>query len=274
MKYTNDFQRYTCSYNGVSCDRYGLFVLERPKIPPTIKNVSSYEVLGKDGNMYVDNGTVKDREFPLKIGFYGDENEWHRKYRAVKNWIQDNKQNKYPFDVLQFSDETKYFYHIKRMYLNTSEREANTIGAVEIMCVISGYDYAMSGFRQIDFVEGEIMNKNQQNWQPIITLDMPTQTSTKTVIEFTAGNVITDYNGNVTLDEKYKFETYINETETMMIDLSKPLVKVYKMDGTEESGLIRCKYDFETLQKPLGLKWRAKSTGAIVKCSITPLYKE
>lgn len=274
MRFFNNPNRYSAAYNNVSCNKYGLFLMERPNIPTAEDRIEEYEVLGKDGKMYIETGEVKDRDFPIKIGFFGSPSQWTDKYRAIKTWLQTPQPTILPFNTLQLADDTKYYYKVKKITLDTTEREAIDIGQAIVTLTVDGYNFKRQGFQAFPFLSTEQYNTQQQNWNPIIEFKASNTASDGEII-ITGGRIEPNYG----LTSERTLEVSIGAGETITLNLAVPIATVIINDGGEprtEEAFSRLKGDFETLISAYTIAWETRGdlVAGDITATIKPLYKE
>lgn len=269
--YNND--RYNVAYNGVSCDKYGLFLISRPSIPTAEQRITEHEVLGKNGKVYLDTGLVEDRTLSIRIGFYGTPEEWQDKYRAIKTWLQTTTSKMLPFRTLQFSDDTKFYYKVKKITIQTTEREAKDIGEAEIVFVVDGYNYLRRGFLEEEMGAGVLYNSNMLQWSPIVTISRGYDG-----IDSLARAEITSYISNAYTDFALvgdkKLSVALLQGEGIILDLSVPTAKLVSGANPITSGFNRITGSFQVLLNPNAIMWDSVTAGADLSATIKPLYRE
>lgn len=276
MGFFNNHDKYSAAYNGVSCNRYGLFLVERPNIPTAEKRILEYDVLGVDGKKYIDTGLVEDRTLEIKIGFFGSPDEWCDKYRAVKRWLKTKKPDNLPFTALQFADDTEYYYKVKKIVINTTEREAIDIGKVDIEIVIDGYNFKRQGFVLQPMIENQIYNQDFSHWSPIVTVSRDYDS----LLDRRARARFTSYYADATTDWELTphgtLDVSLERGTGMILDLSVPSAYVVSGANPVESGFNQIYGDFGVLQNPYAVKWETfeENPGAEFSVEFRPLYKE
>ena len=227
--------------------------------------------------MYEDTGEVEDRDFPITIGFFGEPDTWTDKYRAIKKWLQSPLPENLPFRTLQFTDDTCYYYKVKKIVLETTEREAKDLGQAVVKFTIDGYDFKREGFARVPFNYDEFYNIDNQKWQPIIEFNVDEIERDGEII-ITAGRLNND---NDLIAEK---TLIINVTSSegaskFFLDLSLPVAVVYTTENgetTEKSAFSKLQGDFETLLGDYSIVWETRGgvSSDDVTATIRPLYKE
>lgn len=271
MGFFNNRDKYSVAYNQVSCNRYGLYLVERPDIPTAEDIINEYEVLGRDGKIYCYTGFVKDKEITIKIGFFGDKNEWSDKYRAVKSWLKTPQSELLPFNTLQFSDDTQYYYKVKKIVLETTQREACDIGKVDVVLTLDGYNYTRQGLEIQDFPVGETLNNDMQEWSPTITVIRGDGIPDSDIyVKFSNG----EYVDNV-FTEKKALLCRIGLNETIFLDMNSLNVTCLNtLTGVKTEAFNRLEGDITTLTTQGALKWEPTVEATEISAQIQPLYKE
>lgn len=272
MRFFYNHDKYNVAYNNVSCNRYGLYLIDRPNIPTAEKRIEEYSILGRNGKMYCDTGFVEDKEIPIKIGFFGNKNEWLSKYRAIKEWLNTPKSGLLPFNTIQFSDDTQYYYRVKKITLDTTEREACDIGTVEIRLTLDGYNYLRQGFNYQDFPINDYFESVLLEWSPRIKIVRGGDGTPNEDVVFTIENG--ELKNGVFLP-KASFTITVGLNETVDIDMETPLVtceNTYTGEVIEAFNRVTGDFDTLTTRGVLKITTNVEVTGAEVK--IMPLYKE
>ena len=96
-------QEYDMEYAGIRAKDIGCYVMQRPDIPAGKKNYTVIEIPGKDGSLYIDDGTVSDIEISIELNFMTLPQQWSERYRDIKSWLLS------PLGILRFTDEEGYF---------------------------------------------------------------------------------------------------------------------------------------------------------------------
>lgn len=131
---------YDISFDNIGAKEKGLYVVKRPNIPAPRRKYTETEVPGRDGKMYLDEGTVEDIEIEIEFNFIGNENEWFERFRNAKRWLLEKGKHK-----LCMGDDEHFFYLCKRVQIDTAERVCYEIGKFTVTFICSGYAYLKSG---------------------------------------------------------------------------------------------------------------------------------
>lgn len=126
-----------------SCLKEKLRVTKRPSIPAPQKRYKTYKVLGRDGELYENTGEYEDITFTVSFNYISDENEWFAYFRIYKKMFNDAK-------FIHFSDDSNWFYKIKKVVIDTNNRANRVIGKFDVQFTIDPYCYLTSGNKPID----------------------------------------------------------------------------------------------------------------------------
>lgn len=131
---------YTIMFNEETAEGYGVFVESRPSLPSAEENLQIHTLPGRDGDLYVRDGTVKDVEIPINFNFSSDPVYWMEKLRNVKRWLNSNGSRK-----LYFGDSPEWFYKVKNIVTGDCERRMKRKGSFTAVFVCEGYSYLEDG---------------------------------------------------------------------------------------------------------------------------------
>lgn len=264
--------RYNFTYNGMSCNRYGLFLIDRPNIETGEEDIEQVKVLGKNGYMYISRGTIKDKPLTLRIGFYDEPQNWFKKYRAIKQLFKTEKPLGKPFNYIQFSDDTRYLYEVKYFKIETTEREACDLGYANVSFQLNGLTLYDSGLTKREFTYNTIYNKNCDRWLPVIefSYDVWAGGDDRTTITIKGGTVDKTFTGE-TLNELYSLSFVLNEGEYAYIDLNRDIFNISDIEGNVTSGFNRLEGDFSVLTGNLAILYsytgNIRLKGTIQECN-------
>lgn len=260
--------RYNFTYNGMSCNRYGLFLIDRPNIETGEEDIEQVKVLGKNGNMYISRGTIKDKPLTLRIGFYDEPQNWFKKYRAIKQLFKTEKPTGKPFNYIQFSDDTRYLYEVKYFKIETTEREACDLGYAYVSFMLNGLTFHDKGLVSKDFTANTIYNKDCERWLPVLTFDFATSPTGATTTTITIKGGIVEWN---TFKELYSLSFAMNEAEYAYMDLNRDIFNITGMDGRPLNSINRLKGDFSVLTNNLAIRYtytgNIRLTSTIQECN-------
>ncbi|EOS74535.1 hypothetical protein C817_04593 [Dorea sp. 5-2] len=131
---------YDMEYAGFSASEHNIYIVKRPSIPSPERNYLEIEIPGRDGKLYVDEGTVKDIEISVEMNFMGRHDEWFGYWRKAKGWLMQKGQHR-----LIFGDDADYFYLAKKVVIPEAERVCYEIGKFTVVFTCYGYQYLKEG---------------------------------------------------------------------------------------------------------------------------------
>lgn len=135
---------YDIQFNGKTGISVGVIVQSRPNIPTAEKIYESIDIPGRDGVLYRDTGTVKDIKIEIPLAFREREPDmWMERLRTVKKWLMSKNDNK-----LSFSDDTDYFYRVKKVVIGNTERTVKRQGKMTVAFWCEGYAYLQTGTKE------------------------------------------------------------------------------------------------------------------------------
>lgn len=136
-------REYDLEYAGASATEHNIYVVKRPSIPAPERDYSECDIPGRDGVLYINEGTVRDIEITVEMNFMGEPDEWFEYWRHAKKWLMQKGQNQ-----LKFGDDVGYFYLVKKVVLSESERVCHEIGRFTVTFLFHGYQYLEEGCRR------------------------------------------------------------------------------------------------------------------------------
>ena len=204
---------YDLTYNGSSASGLGIRVRQRPHIPAPERRTSRIQVPGKDGDYIIDEDAWEDIEIEVDMGFLAAPAEWAAKWRAVRPWLKGT-------GTLQLSDDAGYQYRVKRVVLDTAERDIKRIGRFTVLFACDPYQYLTAGASLADLpADGKLQNPLSETAHPIYKI--------------TGEGVCTlTVNG---------YELTANVGQNLIIDTERRLT--YRVDGTLQNTAISGDYD-------------------------------
>ena len=136
---------YKAQYNNHDAEDYGLFVVKRPAIPSPVRKVEYTEIPGRSGSLTRDYGTYSNIEISVQFNFMSDDSDtWQASYRQAKKWLKEIGN----FE-LSFSDDPEYFYIVKNVTIDSTERTSLRIGNFAAKFTCDPYQYFYSGKKEI-----------------------------------------------------------------------------------------------------------------------------
>lgn len=230
---------YDMYYNGNAGSMYGAYLEERPAPPAPTRRYETVTVPGRDGDLYIDDGSYDDITISVTLNFMSDHaSDWGWKYRNVKSWILGDGDKK-----LAFQDDQSVYYKVKRATIKGTEREARIFGGIDVDFVCDPYTYLVSG--DIAIESGTIIN-------PTLVVSHP-------VYKITG-------EGMCTLTVNGKTMT-ANVGQNVSIDTDRQVA--YKDDGTSQNAALTG--DYEDLYLQVGSNTVSATDGFTV--SIYPSWR-
>ena len=126
-------------YNGIKASSLGLLINGEVSIPAPLKNYEEYTIPGRDGTIIEEDGTFENIEIYLEFN-YSEYGKWGKKFRDAKKWLFAAGDK-----ILRFSRQNEYFYKVKRVEIETDEREIEHAGNFEVLFICDPYTYLDSG---------------------------------------------------------------------------------------------------------------------------------
>lgn len=135
---------YLIKRNGKTNREMGILAT-RPSIPSTEYQYETYDIPGRDGQLYHELSAVKDIPIKIKFSFACKQEKWQEKFRKARKWLLKKEDN-----YLELSDDTDYFYIVKHTKIEESEREVKEIGEFEVEFICDGYQYLKTGLHEYE----------------------------------------------------------------------------------------------------------------------------
>lgn len=154
---------YDLIYAGDRAGDHGLAVVKRPDIPAPVRDYTEVSIPGRDGSLYIDEGTVGDIVVSVTFNFMGRPDEWFGRFREAKRWLLQGGRKE-----LQFMDDAEYFYLAKKVVLDSAERSCLRIGQFAASFYCSGYHYLVDGKREYGLQE--VRHNAFETSHPIYTI--------------------------------------------------------------------------------------------------------
>lgn len=130
-------------FNEKKASEIGLKVKERPSIPAPEENVEFITVPGRDGNLTIRDGTVKDIVINITFTFCTKPELFAETFRKAKKWLMGKGKKR-----LEFSDDTDFFYQVRNVIIGASERTVRVIGEFTAEFSCCGCQYLIDGARE------------------------------------------------------------------------------------------------------------------------------
>lgn len=131
---------FDISYNGKTGRYFGVAVVERPKVPTPLKHSEAVSVAGRDGQMFIYDGTYDDIAIAVDFNFVSAPHDWMGRFRAVKNWLLAGNGGQ-----LVLSDDAGVYYKVKSVEISDAERAVKRIGRFTATFTCDPYAYLTDG---------------------------------------------------------------------------------------------------------------------------------
>ena len=131
---------YTVMYNGETAESHYLLVSKRPDIPSAEDNMQVYTLPQMDGDLYIYDGTVKDVEISIEFNFISEPIEWMKVQRGAVTWLNRTDDRR-----LYLGDDPEWFYKVKKIKIDETQRKARQIGTLTVSFICEGYCYHVDG---------------------------------------------------------------------------------------------------------------------------------
>lgn len=141
---------YDIEFAGETGEKNRIYIVRRPGIPAPVHNFTEITIPGRDGNLYMDEGTNGDIQISVEFNFMGEPEEWFSLFRRAKRWLLQPGQH-----TLKFLDDRDYFFKAKKVEIATAERPCYEIGRFTAVFFCAGYHYAVEGMREVDLITAE-----------------------------------------------------------------------------------------------------------------------
>lgn len=223
---------YDLEYAGSTGTENKILVVKRPDIPAPIRNLKEIDVPGRDGMLYIDEGTNEDIEITVEFNFMGKPEEWFALFRKAKRWLlQGGNHN------LVFYDDRDFFFRVKKVEIETAERVCYEIGRFSAVFFCSGYHYAKEGAeeRTVPFLNDALVTETEE--------ELITEAGEAIVIESVSAIVSNDYDMSMPIYEIYGEGVCVlsvngksmtaNVGQNIVIDTERKVA--YRLDGTEKN---------------------------------------
>lgn len=137
---------YDLEFNGTTASSLGVKVSYRPDMPTPEKTIEEIVIPGRDGALIEWDGTYADIEIEVDMNFIVPPDSWGYMFRQVKRWLSKTGN-------LRFSDDPDYFYKVKNIAINTTERTVREAGEFTTVFRCDPYIYANAGTNEINLSE-------------------------------------------------------------------------------------------------------------------------
>ena len=131
---------YYILLDDISSMTKNIVVTKRPSIPAPEPDYTDIAVEGVSGNYIEFNETYRDITVSIEFNYITNPNNWHQIWRNVKNWLLTGGMHE-----LKFSDDLGFYRVVKKITLDTHEREFIETAAFTANFTFSPYEYAVEG---------------------------------------------------------------------------------------------------------------------------------
>lgn len=131
---------YYIILDDVSSFSKNIVVTKRPSIPAPEPDYTDIQVGGVSGNYVEFDGTYRDITVSIEFNYITNPNNWHQVWRDVKSWLLTGGMH-----VLQFSDDIGFYRVVKKITLDTNEREFIETASFTANFTFAPYEYSVEG---------------------------------------------------------------------------------------------------------------------------------
>lgn len=132
---------YDVEYAGSTAKSHYLEVVKRPDIPAAQRDYTELNLPGTDGVSYVNEGTVSDIVIQIEFNFMNKPEYWFEQIRIARKWLLTPA----GIQELCFGDDSRCFYRVKKVTIDTAERVCHEIGKFTASFYCYGYQYLYDG---------------------------------------------------------------------------------------------------------------------------------
>lgn len=200
----------------------GVLVRERPRIPSPEFEYEEINIPGRDGSLFRETKKVKDIVINVPFTFVDYEN-WQERLRNVRKWLLQKKDHK-----LILSDNEEYFYLVKHVKINATERKVKESGEFDVDFTCAGFQYRRDG--ALEHSVAEVEYNPYYECMPIYKIigvgECTLAVNDKNMIANVNGHLIIDTNRMLTYRQDGKLENasvkgdyedlYLEEGENMI----------------------------------------------------------
>lgn len=129
---------YDMEFNGVTAGSLGVKIAYRPDMPTPEKRIEEIEIPGRDGNLIETDGTYNDITIDVEMNFVIPRELWGERFRQVKRWLSETGN-------LRFQDDQDFFYKVKNVVMDTTERTVREAGEFTASFLCDPYTYLTHG---------------------------------------------------------------------------------------------------------------------------------
>lgn len=222
---------YDLEYAGSTGTENKILVVKRPNIPAPLRDYKEVDIPGRDGMLYIDEGTNQDIEITVEFNFMGEPQEWFSLFRKAKRWLLQGGEH----DLVLY-DDRDFFFRVKKVEIDTAERVCYEIGRFSAVFFCSGYHYAKSGLAESDeFTDGLLLDESGEL--------LVTEEGEEIVIEITSTVLFNDFDKSMPIYKIYGEGVCVltvngksmsaNVGQNLVIDTERKVA--YRLDGTAKN---------------------------------------
>lgn len=141
-------QLYDIEYNLKKATEIGIRVKDRINIPASQFETEEINIPGRDGVLIVRKQAMLDIIIKITFTFLAKEGTWNKKFRDARRWLMGSENKE-----LRISDDPGYFYKVKNVTINESERTAKRIGEFEAEFLCNGCQFLDDGKKEYSIEE-------------------------------------------------------------------------------------------------------------------------
>ena len=146
---------FYCHFNDLKNTDLDVVITKRPNIPSPYYEYEEVPIEGR-GTLYRKK-YLKDINIEVEFAFLVDDpNEWNKRLRKVKKWVNKINDNK-----LRFSDDLDFFYYVNKATIKDSEREIRRVGRFTVVFTCEPYMYLEDGLESIT-LKNELYNEFEE----------------------------------------------------------------------------------------------------------------
>ena len=135
--------KYDVIYGGIKGSDLRIYAKELPDIPAAKKRIEEIEIPGRDGKLYMEDGSFEETEITINFNYIGPESLWNERWRNAQEWL--GKKNA----ELIFADDPDYYLKVNRVELGNIERTSRKVGNFAATFLLKdGLHYLRSGKKE------------------------------------------------------------------------------------------------------------------------------
>lgn len=131
---------YRVEYNGKWNTSLYILVKERPAIPSPEYDYDTVKIPGRDGELYIEQKSVKDITITISFTFACKLHRWQGVAREARKWLMGKEDRR-----LILSDSQDRYYKVKHVVLDQTERQIKEVGEFSADFICEGRQYLIEG---------------------------------------------------------------------------------------------------------------------------------